>query len=33
MLARRVWMAAISSSLKPTSDSDVDHDGGRPVNL
>lgn len=33
MLARRAWIAAISSSLNPASDSDVDQDGGRPVNL
>jgi len=33
LLARRAWMAAISSSLKPAPMRDVDHDGGRPTYL
>lgn len=30
---RRAWMLAISSSVKPASARDADHDGGRPVKL
>lgn len=31
--ARRAWMAAISSSVKPAEASEVDHDGGMPTYL